>query len=103
LTENSEILKRLDEHGAALTQIQRTLNILAVQDEQISQIQEQIIEIFEKYDELANPKDGAIYTIRQFQASCPRAQFKWIWMAIVPIALTQLSMCIVILNYLNRG
>jgi len=85
-----------------LENIQKTLNTLAVQSEQISSIQTQVSVLWKKYDILIDPKDGVIPKLQTFQAGCPKETFqghiKWIWGVLIPLMLTQICIAVRILT-----
>lgn len=83
----------LDEHGQKLTSIQGTLQKIAVQDEQIRALQEDIRVQEHKISELNGPK-GCLSEIVKFQASCPRQQIKFLWLTVLPMALTQIGLLV---------
>lgn len=84
-----------------LESIQKTLNTLAVQSEQISTIQIQMSVLWKKYDTLIEPKDGVILKLQTFQAACPkeifRSHVKWIWITLIPLLLTQIGIAVELL------
>ena len=77
------IERKLDEHSEALRGIQKTLNELAVQQEQITRLQADMQDARRNWHELTKP-GGTIAKISDFQASCPRGQLKWLWLVVVP-------------------
>ena len=79
------VLEKLDEQGRRLQQIEAAVVQIAVQDEKIINIQQQLSTLWEKYDKFHGP-EGVVTKIRNHQASCPRGQMKMIWSAIVVIA-----------------
>lgn len=87
----NRIHRILDEHGQKLSDIQRTLQQIAVQDEQIRTLQEDIREQKQQIDTIQGPT-GCIAEIRNFQASCPRQQIKYLWWVVVPMSLTQVGL-----------
>ena len=90
-TRLSSIEKKLDEHGEILANIQKALATIAVQDERINQVRRDAadnkhkIEGLEKKIELLEGPEGYLAGIKQFQASCPRRQMKWVWGVILSI------------------
>ena len=92
------IEEKLDNHGDTLGEIQKTLNLLAVQNERITTVQKQVADLWKKYDELAHPNTGMLSVIKNFQASCPREsikiQLKWLWCTLVPLMITQIAVAI---------
>jgi hypothetical protein len=96
------IEKKLDSHGETLGEIQKTLNLLAVQNEKISSLQVQIASLWKRYDSFVDPRNGVITKITAFQASCPRGSFqthiKWLWGTLVPLAFLQIGLAIKLLK-----
>lgn len=96
------IEKELNNHGEALIKIQEALTKLALRQEQITVIQNQVADLLEKYSLLANPDGGMLVEIKRFQASCPResitTNIKWLWTIVIPISLTQLALSIRLLK-----
>ena len=75
--DNIEVL--LKSHGDKLDRIGTALGQIAVQNEQITNLQCQIRALNDKYNRLTDPNDGSITVIKQHQASCPRKQMKFLW------------------------
>lgn len=80
----------LDDHGKKLSAIQDTLQRIAVQDEQIRALQDDIKEQDKKLAEIHGP-NGCLAEISRFQASCPRHQIKFLWMTVIPMGMTQIG------------
>jgi len=84
-----------------LENIQQTLNVLAVQSEQISSMQIQIDVLWRKYDMLTDPKSGVLTKLQIFQAACPKGMFqthvKWVWLTLIPLLLTQIGIAVKLL------
>lgn len=97
----TNIEKKLDSHGETLEDIQKTLSLLAVQNEKITFQQGQIATLWGKYDSLVDPRNGVITKILTFQASCPRGNLqshvKWLWVTLVPFAFLQIGIAIKLL------
>ena len=87
----------LNDHGKKLSDIQKTLERIAVQDEQIRSMQEDIRSLWSKYDLLQGP-DGTMARVTNWQASCPRAQIKFLWMVVIPMGLTNLGLALKIFS-----
>jgi butyrate kinase len=81
----------LDRQAEKLDSIQSTLQKIAVQDEQIREIQAQQQALWRKLDALAG-SDGVIPRIQQYQASCPRKQIQVLWYVVIPLGLSQLAL-----------
>lgn len=92
------IEKKIDAHGEALVDIRKALNCIAVQNEQITAIQDQLSTLWKKYDTFIDPNDGVITKITNFQASCPRSaiqtHIKWLWGTLIPFSATQIIIAI---------
>ena len=105
MTENSRlgnIEKKLDDHGETLCEIKTTLNDLAIQNERIVSIQKQLTSMWDKYDELVNPRNGVITKVTAFQASCPRktilTHVKWLWFMVASFTISQIAIAIRLLK-----
>ena len=95
-----QIYRILNDQGKQLADIQKTLKQLAVQDEQIRSLQEDIRQQGNKIDEINGP-NGCLSQINTFQASCPRHQIKFLWMTVVPIGLTQIGLLLTALKIMT--
>ena len=71
----ASIEKKLDEHGHTAN----TLAKIAVQEERIKNVESQQTTLWRKYDALVDPNNGQLPRIMNHQASCPRAQIKFLW------------------------
>jgi len=105
MTENSRlgsIEKKLDDHGDTLCQIKTTLNDLAIQNERIASIQKQLTSMWDKYDELVNPRNGVITKVTTFQASCPKQSIlihiKCLWFVVVSFTISQIAIAVKLLK-----
>lgn len=76
--------KRMDKLSNQLDDVRDTLNKIAVQDEQIRQLQSETRALWAKFDRITNP-DGSIEEIKKFQASCPRDHIKAMWWIVIPM------------------
>jgi len=83
--------KSLDRQAEKLDSIQQTLQKIAVQDEQIRQIQAEQQALWKKFDAISGA-NGVVSQIQQHQASCPRKQIQVMWYVVIPMGLTQLAM-----------
>jgi hypothetical protein len=89
----NSIEKKLDGHGETLCGIKDALGKLAVQSEQISNMQSQISSLWGKHDKLVDPQDGVLPKIQQFQASCPRESMKkTIYCISIPVGIVLLAL-----------
>jgi hypothetical protein len=93
----AEVQKQLNHHGKKLDEIRDTLQHMAVQDEQIKQIQREQVKMWEKIDDLCG-QGGTISRIERHQASCPRKQIQIMWYVVIPMGLTQLAMAAKLLS-----
>ena len=60
--------------------------------EKVDNIEKKVDRMDSKFDNLINPKDGTITEMQKFQASCPRKQFKWIWLVIIPFGVANIAL-----------
>jgi len=84
------IERKLDKHGEALQEIRNSLSLIAVQQEQISQLTNQINSLWTKWDAFTGP-NGQLNDITTFQASCPRKTVKWLWLVVIPMGMALLA------------
>lgn len=73
--------------------IKTTLATIAVQDQRLHTLEQSNSSLWKKYDDLASP-EGVIQNMKTFQASCPRATTRWVWVCLVPMAVTQILVAI---------
>lgn len=102
--ENAMILQRmssiegkLKDQGKKMDGIAETISRIAVQNERIKKLETQREESQRKWDAVFGP-DGTFMSLKNFQASCPRSNIKWVWLAVIPIGFTELMMGIAILK-----
>lgn len=102
-----DLKKQLERHGETLERqsqkletIQQTLQKIAVQDEQIRQIQAEQQALWKKFDDLAG-SNGVVSSIQQHQASCPRKQIQVLWYVVIPMGLSQLALAAKILSIMG--
>jgi hypothetical protein len=85
LQEMRHIRDTLNNHGAKLETLAEAFTKMAVQNEQIVNLQVQTNALWKKMDELTGT-GGAVTQIRDHQAHCPKEEmhrtFKWMWGAI---------------------
>ena len=84
-----------------LEDIADNLSVVKVQGEKILHIEERINTLWGCWDRLVGP-DGTLSRMRDHQASCPRAQIKWLWIVVVPMGLTQLGMALTLFQLAAR-
>ncbi len=77
----------IGEIKAQLQEIQRSVNLVAVQDERMKHLEISIEALWKKQDRTADTID----MITRHQASCPREQIKWVWWVLVPQAFVLLG------------
>ena len=79
LTTIEEIQKT---QGGDIRELSKGFNVLAVQSEQITNLQTQTTSLWTKYDNLTGP-GSSIEGIREHQKHCPKDEmhrtFDWIW------------------------
>ncbi len=80
----SELKEILSIHEQKLSNIADTLQRIAVQDQRIGSVEDQLRAMWKKWDMLTNPQNGTIALIRNHQASCPRNQVKALWYVVIP-------------------
>ena len=83
------IRQQLDSQGKKLDEIKTTLQHMAVQDEQIKQIQKEQHKMWKRLDAVCG-QDGTISRIERHQASCPRKQIQTLWYVVIPMGVSQL-------------
>ena len=106
MTEDLQAIRaHLREQGARLESIETAIRQIAVQNNQIENLQSQTTEVWRKHDTLRDQysyltgPDGAISRLSAFQASCPRKQLGRIWWAIglcATLSLTSTGLAITI-------
>lgn len=84
------INKRMDKFSAQMDSMQKTLEQIAVQNEQIRQLQDETSALRSKMDKLT-ANDGVITNMQQFQASCPRRHIWAMWLVVLPMGLALLQ------------
>lgn len=89
--------RQQQEQGKKLDTIQTTLQQIAVQDEQIRNIQAEQRTMWAKMDSLFDPNTGALTKVQSHQASCPREQVKFLWIVTIPMGLTLIGLGIKLL------
>ena len=94
----ASIEKKLDGHGEASASIQSTLGKIAVQNEKIQHVEDNVAALWRKYDALTDPKDGKLTQISQHQASCPRDQIKTLWCIVIPMGLTLIGVAFAVIK-----
>ena len=87
------IESKLDLQAQTLDDIKQTLSSIAVQNQRLQTLEKGSDTLWRKYDELAAP-EGVIQKMKAFQASCPRATVRWVWVCLVPMAVTQVLVAI---------
>jgi hypothetical protein len=85
LTEIKRIRETLGHHGDKLETLTEAFSKMAVQNEQIVNLQVQTNALWKKLDEMTGT-NGVISKIRNHQAGCPKEEmhrtFKWMWAAL---------------------
>ena len=75
------IITKLDMLTDQMADIKIKVDRIAIQDNEISNMQKDISALWRNVDDLQKP-GGTIYDIQKHQAGCPKAQIKMIWWAI---------------------
>ena len=70
------IERQMTEQANWLRSISDTLNTLAVQEEKIRALSEEVARLRDQHHKELRSR---INTIAEYQHTCPRAQIKWIW------------------------
>lgn len=83
--------KTLERQSEKLETIQQTLQRLAVQDEQIRQMQAEQQALWKKFDVIVG-SDGVLPRIEKHQASCPRKQIQVLWYVVIPLGVSHLAL-----------
>lgn len=94
MTEDRRLINienKLDRHGEMLGEINMTLQKIAVQDEQIRNMNERVSELWRQWDEFTSP-DGPLSNMQAFQASCPRRQLPGVWWAVGIVVTVDLAL-----------
>jgi len=89
--------KRLENIEDKIDSIRTTLSQIAIQRDRIERLEERMHAIWTRYDTLIGP-DGVLSSMKNFQASCPRATVKWVWVILVPMGLTVLGMGVALMR-----
>ena len=84
LSEINSIKGTLSNHGVALKELADATTKMAVQNEQIVGIQNQLIGLWRQMDDLTG-KDGSVTRLKEHQGQCPKEEmhrtFRWLWAA----------------------
>ena len=82
--------KSLDMLTEGMDSMRKTVERIAVQDEQIKHLQNETSALKGKMEKLT-ANDGVITNMQQFQASCPRRHVWAMWIIVVPMGLAILQ------------
>ena len=74
-----------------------------VQDEKLTRIEKKVDKLIDRWDDFINPKDGAFTEVTKFQASCPRKYMKFIWLAIIPIGVANITVAVSLAFMMLKG
>ena len=77
-----------------LSEIQRTVNVISVQDERIKHMELSVEALWKRIDKHTDSLDQIV----RYQASCPRESVKWVWWILVPQSLALIGLLIGILS-----
>ena len=83
--------ERLSNIETKLEGMSKTLSQIAVQDNSIRHIEDDVTELFSKMNGLTNPGTGTISRMQRWQASCPRGQMKFLWGIMISLSLALLG------------
>ena len=89
--------KKLDQLVAKVDQITATTGVLDVHDQRLAEVESKVSALWSKWETIAG-QDGVISRIRNQQASCPRAQLRWVWIVLIPMALTLLAVAAAVIK-----
>lgn len=101
MTDSDAILEELRSQGKRLSNIEQTIQSIAVQDNKILTLQKQSHDLYMKYEDSFGP-NGIIANMSKFQASCPRNQLHRIWWAVGIIATGELGMFGVMFTMISK-
>ena len=87
MTDIDRVLEELQKQDRRLDRIEKAVTAIAVQNEKIVNLEQQVAGLWKKYDRYFSG-DGVISKMQQHQASCPRNQVKYIWGAVFITALS---------------
>jgi methyl-accepting chemotaxis protein len=82
--------KSLEMLTESMDSMRKTVERIAVQDEQIKHLQGETSALWAKMDRLT-ANDGIITNMQQFQASCPRRHIWAMWLVVLPMGLALLK------------
>ena len=85
------IEERLKGQDTKLDKISQAIGVLAVQDNRLSHVENNIVTLTAAMERLCNQNDGTITRIQNHQASCPRGQISWMWGVIVCLSVLMLG------------
>jgi len=92
-----DVEARLDAIEHKLDKLTEAISTMAVQDEKLVHLTQQVSGLWAKYDRLISD-DGTLARIRQHQASCPRDQIRWMWFIVIPMGLTLLGVALSLIS-----
>lgn len=75
MTDHDSLFAELRSLNERLSGIERTLSMIAVQEEKISSLKSQVDGMWRKYDAEFGP-NGSVTAIKMYQAGCPADSFK---------------------------
>lgn len=94
--------KKLDQMDAKLDKYATAAGTMDVHDQRLDGLDRQVSALWGKVDGIAGT-DGSIAAVKQHQASCPRSQIKWVWVTLIPMALTQLATAAAVIKFCFGG
>jgi len=101
MTDSEAILNELKSQSGRLTEIERAIQSMAVQDNKILTLQEQVHDLYSKHNETFGP-EGVVSKMVKFQASCPRSQMSRLWWAIGIVVTGGISMFGVVFMIISK-
>jgi hypothetical protein len=100
MTLSPEALREdISEIKAQLSEIQRTVSLIAVQDERIKHCEAALLQLLSRNDHCA----ATLIDVQKHQASCPRDQLKLIWTVLIPQGLAVIGLLLSALVQLFHG
>ena len=93
----TDVDKRLENIETKIDRLAEAIEAIAVQKEKIECLETRMNAIWERYDGIAGV-NGVISEIRNHQASCPRAQMRWMWAILTPMGVSLLGISVTLLR-----
>ena len=93
MTDTEQVLEELTRQSQRLANIETTLQTIAVQDNKIVTLQEQVHDLYQKHDKVYGV-NGVVSKVHSWQAGCPRGQLPRVWWAIGLIATGEMGLIV---------